>query len=171
MRTEVDVICPLQDGMCACDHSARRSLRRDSPQAPRSRHCRAGRLILSLLIPGCSVAGDQEASKFPVRARCRVGVRNASLPDRGRDLPCRALGKTDSGGGWLRVQLEQPGVLLLPRLCPRRAEGSVGRHVRTHWFGHAHLVDMPVIVRHKDRGALRLDHRHDQALCRRRAVI
>ena len=33
------------------------------------------------------------------------------------------------------------------------------------------LVDMPVIVRHQDRGALRLDHRHDQALCRRRAVI
>ena len=31
-----------------------------------------------------------------------------------------------------------------------------------------HLVDMPVIVRHQDRGALRLDHRHDQALCRRR---
>jgi Glucodextranase, domain N len=34
-----------------------------------------------------------------------------------------------------------------------------------------HMVDMPVIVRHQDRGALRLDHRHDQALCRRRAVI
>jgi uncharacterized protein with PQ loop repeat len=33
------------------------------------------------------------------------------------------------------------------------------------------MVDMPVIVRHQDRGALRLDHRHDQALCRRRAVI
>ena len=28
------------------------------------------------------------------------------------------------------------------------------------------MVDMPVIVRHHDRGALRLDHRHDQALCR-----
>jgi len=93
-------------------------LRRDSPQASRSRHCRAGRLILSLLIPGCSVAGDQDPSRFPVRARCRVGVRNASSPDRGRDLPCRALGKTDSGGGWLRVQLEQPGVLLLRRRGP-----------------------------------------------------
>ena len=114
-------------------------MRRDSPQASRSRHCRAGRLILSLLIPGCSVAGDQDPSRFPVRARCRVGVRNASSPDRGRDLPCRALGKTDSGGGWLRVQLEQPGLLLLRRLCPRWAEGSGGRHVRTHWFGHAHL--------------------------------
>jgi hypothetical protein len=33
------------------------------------------------------------------------------------------------------------------------------------------MVDMPVIVRHQDRGAPRLDHRHDQALCRRRAVI
>jgi len=30
---------------------------------------------------------------------------------------------------------------------------------------------MQVIVRHQDRGALRLDHLHDQALCRRRAVI
>src|SRR4029077_11921951 len=29
------------------------------------------------------------------------------------------------------------------------------------------MVDMPVIVRHQDRGALRLDHGHDQALCRR----
>jgi hypothetical protein len=36
---------------------------------------------------------------------------------------------------------------------------------------HPHLADMPLIVRHQDRGALRLDHRHDQALCRRRAVI
>jgi hypothetical protein len=34
-----------------------------------------------------------------------------------------------------------------------------------------HVADMPVIERHQDRGALRLDHRHDQALCRRRAVI
>jgi hypothetical protein len=36
---------------------------------------------------------------------------------------------------------------------------------------HTLMVDMPVIVRHQDRGALRLDHRHDQALCRRRVVI
>ena len=33
--------------------------------------------------------------------------------DRGRDLRCCALGKTDAGCGWLRVQLGQPGVLLL----------------------------------------------------------
>lgn len=30
------------------------------------------------------------------------------------------------------------------------------------------MVDMPVIVRRQDLGALRLDHGHDQALCRRR---
>jgi len=42
-------------------------LRRDRPQASRSRHCRAGRPILSPLIPGCSVAGDQDTSRFPVR--------------------------------------------------------------------------------------------------------
>lgn len=40
---------------------------------------------------------------------------------------------------WLRVQLEEPGVLLLRRLGPGRAEGSGGPHVRTHWFGRAHL--------------------------------
>ena len=32
-------------------------------------------------------------------------------------------GRTDAGGGSLRVQLEQPGVLLLRRLGPGRAEG------------------------------------------------
>jgi len=42
-------------------------LRRDSPQALRSRHCRAGRPVLSSLIPGCSAAGDQGPSRFPVR--------------------------------------------------------------------------------------------------------
>ena len=31
---------------------------------------------------------------------------------------------------------------------------------------HTLMADMPVIVRHQDQGALRLDHRHDQALCR-----
>jgi hypothetical protein len=30
---------------------------------------------------------------------------------------------------------------------------------------YTHLADMQVIVRHQDRGALRLDHLHDQALC------
>jgi hypothetical protein len=83
-------------------------LRRDRPQASRSRHCRAGRLILSLLIPGCSVAGDQDPSGFPVRARCRVGVGNASSPDRGRDLPCRALGKTDSAADGCASSLSNP---------------------------------------------------------------
>ena len=37
-------------------------------------------------------------------------------------------------GGWLRVQLEQPGVLLLRRLCPRRAYGRDGA-----MFGHTGL--------------------------------
>jgi len=46
-----------------------------------------------------------------------------SSPHRGRDLPRRVLGKTDADGGWLRVQLEEPGVLLLRRLGSRRAEG------------------------------------------------
>ena len=91
-------------------------------------------IMSGALIPGCSIAGDQDPSGFPVRPRCRVGVRNASSPHRGRDLPCRALGKTDSGGGWLRVQLEQPGVLLLRRLGPGGPRG-----VAVAMFGHAGL--------------------------------
>jgi hypothetical protein len=58
---------------------------------------------------------------------------------RGRDLPCRAPGRTDSGGGWLRVHLERPGVLLLRRLGRLRAEKRGSHHVRTRWFVHAHL--------------------------------
>jgi hypothetical protein len=45
------------------------------------------------------------------------------------------------------------------------SQATFPRIIRTH------LVDMPVIVRHQDRGAPRFDHRHDQALCRRRAVF
>ena len=61
-------------------------------------------------------------------------------------------------------------VLAVPaRLC------TVGRLARWDLHRkrcrHALMVDMPVIVRHQDQGALHLDHRHDQALCRRRAVI
>ena len=97
-------------------------MRRDRPQASRSRHRWAGRPILSPLIPGCSVAGDQDLSRFLIRARCRVGVRNVSSPHQGRDLPRRALRED---GCWRRMAarpLEQPGVLLLRRLGPQRAE-------------------------------------------------
>jgi hypothetical protein len=65
---EVDVTCRLHDGRCAWDHGARRSLRRDRPQASRSRHRRAGRPVLSPLIPGCSVAGDQDPSRLLIRS-------------------------------------------------------------------------------------------------------
>jgi hypothetical protein len=40
-------------------------------------------------------------------------------------------GRTDAGCGWLRVQLEQPGVLLLRRLGPRRAEADMPRTTDT----------------------------------------
>jgi hypothetical protein len=65
---------------------------------------------------------------------------------RGRDLRCCALGKTDAGYGWLRVQLEQPGVLLLRCLGPRRAEGSDGRHVRARWFGVPCRISRPAMA-------------------------
>jgi hypothetical protein len=60
--------------------------------------------------------------------------RNASSLDRGRDRPRRALGKTDPGGGWLGVQLGQPGVLLLRRLSPGGPRG-----VAVAMFGHTGL--------------------------------
>jgi hypothetical protein len=82
-------------------------LRRGSPQASRSPHCRAGRPILSPLIPGCSVASGSFRAPGP-GARCSGGIPNVSSPHRGRDLPRRALGKMDSGGRWLRVHLERP---------------------------------------------------------------
>ena len=50
----------------------------------------------------------QDPSGFPVRARCRVGVRNASSPDRGRGLSCRALGKTDSAAHGCASSLSNP---------------------------------------------------------------
>jgi hypothetical protein len=46
----------------------------------------------------------------------------------------RALGKTDSGGGWLRVQLEQPGVLLSAVCAPGGPRG-----VAVAMFGHTGL--------------------------------
>jgi len=49
-------------------------------------------------------------------------------------LPCRALGKTDAGGRWLRVHLERPGELLL-RCLGLGEPGSGGRYVRTRCFG------------------------------------
>jgi len=51
----------------------------------------------------------------------------------------------------------------------RKERGDLRAAFIAGW--HPTLVDMPVMARHQDRGALRLDHRHDQALCRRRAVI
>ena len=55
------------------------------------------------------------------------------------------------------------------RLQSRRS-GRQGRMFihRRSYRERTHLVDMPVIVRYQDRGALRLDHGHDQALCRSR---
>ena len=70
-------------------------MRRDRPQGRVAANAGRAEAYLSLLIPGSSVAGDQDPSGFPVRARCRAGVRDVSSPRRGRDLPCRA-----PGGRW-----------------------------------------------------------------------
>jgi hypothetical protein len=57
-----------------------------------------------------------------------------SSPHHRGDLPRRALGKMDSGGRWLRVHLERPGVLLLRRLGPGGPRG-----VAVAMFGHTGL--------------------------------
>jgi hypothetical protein len=114
-------------------------LRRDRPQASRSRHCRAGRPSLSPLIPGCSVAGDQGPSRFPVRGpmlrRCPEG--ELAAPRQGPSVP-----RPREGGFWRQMAAR-------PARATRRAasatsgfpagRGSGSRHVRAHWFGHAHL--------------------------------
>jgi hypothetical protein len=110
-------------------------LRRDRPQASRSRNRRADRPILSprslaapspgiRILPGCWFG-----------ARCRAGVGNVSSPHQGRDLPRRALRED---GCWRRMAAR-------PARATRRAasaasgppagRGSGGRHVRalTRW--------------------------------------
>ncbi len=136
---EVDVTCRLHDGRCAWDHGARRSLRRDRLQASRSRHRRVGKPILSPLIPGCSVAGDQDPSRLLIRGPMPRRCPECELATP-RQRPPAPSGRADAGGGWLHVQLEQPGVPLLRRLGPRRAEGVAVAMFGAHWFGHAHLT-------------------------------
>ena len=82
-----------------------------------------------------------------------------SSPHRGRDLPRRALGKTDPDGRWLRAQLERPGVLLLHRLGPGGPRG-----VAVAMFGHTGLCMLicrcervkPIHIMHQVEYSLRL---------------
>jgi hypothetical protein len=70
-----------------------------------ARYLRAREPTLSLLIPGCSVAGDQDPSRFVVGGPMPRSYPDMSSPHlrRGRDLRSSALGKTETGSGWLRV--------------------------------------------------------------------
>jgi hypothetical protein len=114
-------------------------LRRDSPQALRSRHGRAGRPILSPLIPGCSVAGDQGPSRSPVRGPMPRRCSDCKLAAP-RQRPSAPRPRED--GFWRRMAARPPRATRRAASAPsgpRRAEGSGGRHVRTHWFMHAHL--------------------------------
>jgi hypothetical protein len=56
-----------------------------------------------------------------------------------RNLPRPLSGRTDAGGGWLRVQLGQSGVLLLRRLGPGGPGEWRSPCSGSHSFGHAHL--------------------------------
>ena len=64
------------------------------------------------------------------------GVKDGYFADAAEAETFRAApsGSMDAGGGWLRVQLEQPGVLFLRGLGSRRAEG-----VAVAMFGHTGL--------------------------------
>ena len=62
-----------------------------------------------------------------------------SSPHQGRPSAPRSQGRADAGGGWLRVQPGQPGVLLLRRLDPGGPREWRSPCPGSHWLGHAHL--------------------------------
>ena len=58
--------------------------------------------------------------------RGRPEFKFAARAETFRVAPSHDIGKTDAGGGWLRVQFEQPGVLLLRCLGPGRPRAMFG---------------------------------------------
>ena len=46
---------------------------------------------------------------------------------------------------------------------PPAVTAATGHRAADPTHPNTDMVDMPAIVRHQDRGALRLDHKHDQA--------
>jgi hypothetical protein len=86
-------------------------LRRDSPQASRSRHGRAGRPILIPLIPGCSVAGDQvlPGPRYggPMPRRCPEC--KLAAPSGRRILAADGCASTSSGPAYCFCAVWGPG--------------------------------------------------------------
>src|SRR6266516_7188272 len=124
MWIEVDVTCRLQDDMYAWDLSARKSLRRDRPQASRSRHCRAGRPILSPLIPGCSVAGDQDPSRLLIRGPMPRRCPECELATpRQRPSAPRSQGERMLTADGCASSLSNPACCFCGVRAPGRAEG------------------------------------------------
>ena len=124
-------------------------MRRDRPQASRSRHCRAGRPILSPLIPGCSVAGDQGTSRFPVRGpmprrcpECKLAV-----PGQGPSVP-RSRGRRILAADGCASSLSNPACCFCAVWGPVGAEGVAVAMFGLSLVGHAHL---PKIVRGRPR--------------------
>ena len=68
MRIEADVTCRSTRRHVRLRPWRQEVVETGQPAGVACRHCRAGRPILSPLIPGCSVAGDQDPSRFLVRA-------------------------------------------------------------------------------------------------------
>jgi hypothetical protein len=110
----------------------------------RKRHCQADRPILSPLIPGCSVAGDQDPSKFPVPGptprkcpECKLAAprQRPSVPRPSEDGFWRRM-----AGRTARATRRAASVAS----GPPAARGEWRSPYRALWFGHAHL---PMIVR------------------------
>ena len=123
MWIKADVTCRSQDDTYAWDHSVRKSLRPNRPQAPRS--CRAGRPILGPPIPGCSVAGDQDPSRFLIRSEPdAVGARDVSSLHQSRPSAPRHSGED---GCWRRMAARPARATRRAAPAapgPRRAEGA-----------------------------------------------
>ena len=110
-------------------------MRRDSPQALRSRHCRAGRPILSPLIPGCSVAGDQGRSRSPVRGPDAAAVSGMKA----RRIEAETF-RTAPSGRWILAADGCASTSSDPVCCFCAVWGPGGpRGVAVAMFGHAGL--------------------------------
>jgi hypothetical protein len=111
-------------------------LRRDSPQASRSRHCRAGRPMLSPSDPRL-LRRRGSGSRFggPMPRRCPECKLAAP-----RQRPSAPRPRED--GFWRQMAARPPRATRRAASAPSGSPaswGSGGRHVRTCWFVHAHL--------------------------------
>jgi hypothetical protein len=100
-------------------------LRRDRPQASRSRHCRVGSPNMRPLVLGSG----------PMPRRCLEC--KLAAPKRGPSVP-----RPREDGFWRQMAACPPRTIrarCFYAVWAPGEPGSGGRYVRTHWFGHARL--------------------------------